>query len=138
MKHTMMLITSSWGKTKTFKLIPVSPECPYNECIYDPVDKVLAIVGKEKKQSLHMLPKLNEFGDISRLKVGRRESNKDFAEERKTLETFYEYYMENRSEIVDLINILAINATNFDYNQYLDGTANPSTEEKPTSRIVTV
>jgi len=32
MKNSMMLVTSSWGNDKTFKLLPISSECPYNEC----------------------------------------------------------------------------------------------------------
>ena len=52
MNNSMMLITSSWGAKKTFKMIPVEKDCPYNECIYDLDSKVLAVIGKESKYFL--------------------------------------------------------------------------------------
>ena len=52
MNKTMMLVTSTWDREKTFKLIPVSPDSPYNEGIFDPENKVLAVISKEKKQTL--------------------------------------------------------------------------------------
>jgi hypothetical protein len=120
MTKSMMLITGSWGQTKTFKMIPVSIDAPYNEAIFDRDSKVLALIGKEKKQSMHMVPKLDEFGDVKPLKVGRRATGKDYQEERKTLETYYEYYLDNPEEIKNVINLLCINADSFDYNEYLE------------------
>lgn len=146
---TMMLISSTWGNnnSKTFKLIPVASLSPYNECIFDSESKVLAVISKEKKESFHMLPKLNEMGDIQALKIGRRPNGKDFAEERKALDTYYEYYIEDKNEIVEFINRLAINADTFDYQTYLDNafdtktessivTMNSVEEEKPTKLTV--
>jgi len=116
----MLLITSSWGPAKTFKLIPIDKDCPFNECIFDVQSKVLAIIGKESKESFHMLPKLTDLGDVMRLKLGKKENGKDYAEERKALVTFYEYYIIERAEIVDFISKFATNAADFDYVQYLD------------------
>ena len=118
MNKSMLLVTSTWGSKKTFKLIPASLDCPYNEGIFDADNKVLAVISKEKKESLHMLAKLNEFGDPQTMKIGRRANGKDYAEERKTLETFYEYYVENVSEVENFIKMFAINADSFDYAQY--------------------
>ena len=101
--------------------------------IFDADNKVLAVISKEKKESLHMLAKLNEFGDPQTMKIGKRSNGKDYAEERKTLETFYEYYVENAQEVKDFINMFAINADSFDYNVFFK-------EEAPVvpSSIVTV
>jgi hypothetical protein len=118
MNKSMLLVTSTWGSKKTFKLIPALSDCPYNEAIFDADNKVLAVISKEKKESLHMLAKLNEFGDPQTMKIGRRANGKDYAEERKTLETFYEYYVENVSEVENFIKMFAINADSFDYAQY--------------------
>lgn len=119
MKNSMRLITSTWGPARTFKMIPITKECPYNECIFDVNTKVLAIISKESKESLHMLPKLNEMGDVQRLKMGKKENGKDYAEERKALVTFYEYYIEDKDEIVDFVMTVAEN-NNFNFQQYLD------------------
>lgn len=123
MTKTMMLISGSWGQNKTFKMIPVTTDCPFNEAIYDATAKVLALVSKEKKQSMHMVAKLDDFGDVKPMKVGRRANGKDYAEERKTLETYYEYYLESKEEIKAFINMIAVNADSFDVEQYLNETA---------------
>lgn len=120
MKNSMMLVTSSWGNDKTFKLLPISPECPYNECIFDVTGKVLAIIGKEKKESFHMLPKLSDEGDVLHLKIGKRPNGKDYREERKMLTTFYEYYVEKEEEVKDFVKMFAINSDSFDFLQYIN------------------
>jgi hypothetical protein len=133
MKHSMMLVTSSWGNDKTFKLLPITPECPYNECIFDVSTKVLAVIGKEKKESFHMLPRLSDEGDVQFMKIGKRNNGKDYKEERKMLQTFYEYYVEHPQEIIDFLNMFAINAESFDYTQYLE----KKVEEPKQSSILT-
>lgn len=120
MEKTMLLITSSWGSKKTFKMIPASSNSVYNEAIFDLDSKVLALISKEKKDSLHMLPKLNEFGDPEIMKIGKRANGKEFKEERKNLETYYEYYIEDLNEIKYFIDKVAINAGDFNFNQYLE------------------
>lgn len=122
----MTLITSNWGSKKTFKLIPISNDAVYNECIYDIDTKMLAIISKEKKDSMHMVAKLSDVGDVQYLKIGKRPNGKDFAEERKTLETYYEYYIEDVKEIEEFVNLFAINADTFDFKQYFSVVEAPS------------
>jgi hypothetical protein len=116
----MMLVTAPWKNRKTFRLIPVTPECPFNEMIFDVDERVLAVISKEKKQSLHMLTKLSDTGDPVPVKAGRRANGAQYAEERKTLETYYEYYIDNPEEIREMINMFAVNREQFDYDQYLE------------------
>ncbi len=132
MNNSMMLVTGSWGNNKTFKMIPFTNDCPFNEAIFDRDGKVLALVGKEKKQSFHMLPKVTELGDVQTLKIGKRANGKDYAEERKTIETYYEYYIENPEEIEQIVKGFAVNADKFDFKQYMEAAA-----AQP-SQIVTV
>lgn len=120
MNNTMLLITSSWGEKKTFKLIPASKEAVYNEVIFDIDAKVLALIGKEKKDTMHMLAKLNEWGDPVSMKIGKRQNGKDYAEERKTIETFYEYYIEDIKEIENFVKSVAVNAKDFDIKSFLE------------------
>ena len=126
MNNSMMLITSSWGSKKTFKMIPVAKDCPYNECIFDLDAKVLAVIGKEAKDSMHMVAKLNEWGDPVMMKIGKRQNGKEYAEERKTLNTFYEYYIETAEEIKSFVNRFACNTVSFDVDQYLNAETAPS------------
>lgn len=132
----MMLISGTWGAKKSFKMIPVSQESPYNEAIFDLDNKVLALIGKDKKQSMHMVPKLDEFGELKSMRIGKRSNGKDYQEERKTLETYYEYYLDNPDDIEAVINLLAGNADTFNYKQYLTADpANNVTVSSPSSLI---
>jgi len=135
MIKSMMLVTSTWGNNKTFKMIPTLIDCPFNEAIFDRDSKVLAFIGKEKKQSLHMIAKLDDNGDVKTLKMGRRQGGKDFAEERKMLETYYEYYIENPDEIKEIVNAFSVNADSFDFMQYMQDAysdkQDPGTEGLP-------
>ena len=130
----MLLITSSWGPKKTFKMIPATPDAIYNEAIYDVDSKVLAVIGKEKKESMHMVAKLNEWGDPQMMKIGKRSNGKEYAEERKTLETFYEYYIESAEDIVNFIKLVAVNADSFDFDQYLKAV----TDAPKTGNLITM
>lgn len=120
MNKTMMLITSSWGTKKTFKMIPATSDCIFNEAIFDLDSKVLALISKEKKESLHMVARVNEWGDVVPMKIGKRSNGKDYAEERKSLETFYEYYIEDISDVKDIVARLAINSDTFDINSFIE------------------
>lgn len=120
MNNSMLLVTSSWGQFKTFKMIPISQDCPYNECIFDIQTKVLAVISKDKKESLHMLPRLSDQGDVQYLKIGKRNNGKDYSEERKLLVTFYEYYLEDITEIEAFIKMFAVNAEMFNTKLYID------------------
>lgn len=131
MTPSMFLISSSWAGSPTFKLIPVSQDCPYNEVIFDPTSQALAIVSKEKKTTLHMLPKLTDIGDVMRIKVQKRENGKDYAETRVNMETFYEYFIEEKAEILHFISSFAANADNFDYMSTVESAFNAAAAPKP-------
>ena len=115
----MLLIKSSWNDGETFKLLPVSQDCPYVECIFDPATKVFVVISKVSKTSLHMLPKLDDNGDPAPLKT-KRANGRMVKEERKTIDTFQEYYVEDKAAMIDVINLLAINKDTFDYNKFIN------------------
>ena len=115
----MLLIKSSWNDGETFKLLPVSQDCPYVECIFDPATKVFVVISKVSKTSLHMLPKLDDNGDPAPLKT-KRANGRMVKEERKTIDTFQEYYVEDKDAMIDVINLLAINKDTFDYNKFIN------------------
>ena len=115
----MMLITSTWKDGKTFKLIPTTADAPYVEAIYDTNMKVLAAIGAVKKDIFHMMPKLDPNGDPEMRKTPGRDGS-PIKQERRTIETFQEYYLEERSDIEAFINHFAINAGSYDFKTYLD------------------
>ncbi len=112
-EKTMMLVESTWQDTTTFKMIPVSNDCPYVECIYDPSSKVFVIISKVTKTSLHMLPKLDEYGKAL-------SGNRGAKQERRSIDTFQEYYIEEKDSIVDVVNLFAVNAKKFDITKFID------------------
>lgn len=115
----MLLVKSSWNEGETFRMIPVSKDCPYVECIFDPSTKVFVVISTISKTTLHMLPRLDDNGDPAPLKTPRK-NGRQVKEERKTIETFQEFYLEDKDAMKDLIKLFAVNAESFDYTQYLD------------------
>jgi hypothetical protein len=118
-KETMMIISSEWNNHNTFRLIPVSNECPYVECIYDVTSGLFVIIGKVTKTTLHMLPKLDENGDPTST-VALRPNGRNVKEERISSETFQEYYLDDKLDIKELVNYLAINAKEFNFEPVLE------------------
>ena len=114
---TMMLVESTWQDTKTFKMIPVSNDCPYVECIFDPSPKVLVVIGKTTKTSLHMLPKLDEYGKAI-------SGNRGAKQERRSIDTFQEYYIEEEKDIKEITKMFAVNASKFDIAKFLEKAPN--------------
>ena len=108
MEKSMMIIKSDWNQQPTFKMIPVSVNCPYVECIYDPQSKVLALIGNIKKNVFHMMPKLDDNGEVVGRKV-RTEGSKTYKEERRTVETFQEYYLVDSADIKAFLEMFAVN-----------------------------
>lgn len=121
MNHSMMLIKSEWEGRETFRLIPISENCPYVEGIFDPQTKVLVLFSKLLKDGFHMLPKLDDNGDPLMLKgnVKPRFNGKPYREERRTLQTFHEYYISDSEDIKSLITKFCDNCNTFDYLSYL-------------------
>jgi hypothetical protein len=119
MNNSMMIVQATWNETQTFRLIPIATECPYVECIFDPATKVFVIISKITKQSLHMLPKMDENGDPVACKV-KRPNGRNFKEERNKIEVFQEYYVEDKIATEDLINLFAVNASTFDYKAFTE------------------
>jgi hypothetical protein len=118
-KRTMLAINSEWNGHKTFRLIPVSNDCPYVECIYDVTSQLFVIISKTTKTTLHMLPKLDENGDPTAT-VALRPNGRNVKEERVSSETFQEYYLDNKSDIKELVYYLASNAEEFDIESILE------------------
>ena len=127
---SMILYKSGWGTDTafhpTFKMLPTTIDCPFNEVLFDPQSKILAVVGKEKKQAYRMLPKLNDKG---RQVVAVEKGVPIDVQERKLMENFYEYYIEDVEDIKNFINMFALNAADFDYMFYLSEENKPEKSE---------
>jgi hypothetical protein len=108
---TMMLVEATWQDKKTFRLIPIAESCPYVEIIFDPETKVFVVISKIRKTALHMLPKLDEYGQPVT-------GTKGMKQERHKIEVFQEFYVEDAAAIEELIKTFAVNAK-FDYKKFM-------------------
>lgn len=122
-EKSMMLVEATWQDKKTFRLIPITESCPYVECIFDPETKVFVVISKITKTSLHMLPKLDEYGQPI---TGTKGTKQD----RHKIEVFQEFYVEDASAIEELIKLMSINSK-FDYKKFMSKTE----EELPVAGV---
>lgn len=114
-----MLYKSGWGTESsfvpTFKMIPTLSDCPFNEVLFDPNSKILAVVSKEKKQAYRLVPKLNDKG---RPVIVTEKGVPVEVQKRKLMDNFYEYYLENLDDVQRFIETFAINSESFDWKEY--------------------
>ena len=66
----------------------------------------MAVISKECKETFQMVPKFDDKGDVMQAKRVR-ENGKQYAEERRALDTWYEYYVEEADDIKAFIEWFA-------------------------------
>jgi hypothetical protein len=130
--QNMMLITSAFRGVKNFNLIAVTEDCPYVEAMFDPASSILVVISKTNKETFTMLPRLNDEGQPQKLKFPNKETGKTMKEQRVAINTFSEFYITEKEEIENFLAIFAINASSFDYKQYMD----VDVKETKTSSII--
>ena len=134
-KQSMLLIKSkTMNDQVTFAMISISKDCPYMECVFIPDTNELAIVTKETKQSFHFFPRLNDNGDY--VKAVGRPSGKLVKEERKMIDTFYEYYISDKVDIETIIMTFAANAHSFDWKSFFSKAEADTTATKKKKMVV--
>ena len=133
-KKTMILYTAKWQDKKSFRLMPISKEAPYSELIYIPENNSLVVLSANTKESFHMVARLDDNGDVTMTKVPRR-SGVQHKEQRVSMATMIEYEFTEKEEIINLINLIAVNSDSFDYKQYMVD-AKIIVPEKPKLEII--
>lgn len=116
---SMMLTTSGWAHIKSFSLIPITNDCPYVEVLFNPMEKTLAIIGKTKKDTFHMVPRLDDNGEPMKLRTSS-DSRDNTKKQRIQQESYTEYYITEMDEIKNFIKAFAINHESFDYEKVLN------------------
>lgn len=108
MQQSMFVYNTDWHGKKTFRMLPIDKNCPFNEVIYDPETKVLAVVSKEYKEKPQMFPKLNDKG-FKILQKGSTDldSPSSYVEERVLMDIYYEYYIDDAEDIRNFVNYFA-------------------------------
>lgn len=121
-EKSMIIVQATWQENQTFRMVPISTDCPYVECIFDPATKVFVVISKIKRTSLQMLPKLDEYGQPVTGTKGHRE-------ERHKLEVFQEFYIEDKTAVETLVEFFGINAKKFDYKKFMAVSEDAPVEE---------
>ncbi len=114
----MLLITSYWANKDTFKMIPITNDCPFSEVIYDPSTTLLVCIGKTSKENFQMVPRLDEDGNSQRVKKPR-DNGKTYKEQRTTLNVLHEHYIVEKDEQESFIKSFAVNVEEYDYTKFL-------------------
>ena len=97
-----------------FSGIPVDNDSPFVEIVWDPVRKNLAIISKTKKESFHFMPKLKGNGAPLPNNDKDTAAMMPYQQERLLIETFHEYYITDKKEIIDFLEKTAINTFAFE------------------------
>jgi hypothetical protein len=96
--ENMYIHTTEWNTKPSFRMMPVTEDCPFNEAVYDPENKHLAVISKNKRTQPMFVPKVDNLGQDVGDKL-----------ERKDMQVYYEYCIETKDEIEDFIRLFAIN-----------------------------
>ena len=133
MSKNMLLIKSEWQDIPSFRMIPIDANCPYVEVIYDPKSKTLAVIGINKKETPDHLPKLDSEGVAEWIKQAPRPKDpkvpynervtitgKKYKEVRVMLNTYQQYYITDKQDVIGFINLFAKNVDSFDFLHYLN------------------
>lgn len=103
----------------SFTGIPMSSSSPFVEVVWDPVRKTLAIISKIKKESFHFLPKLSGGGAPLPNNDKSSQAMMPYQQERILIETFHEYFISEKEDIISFLETYAIN-TEFDWLSFLN------------------
>ncbi len=115
---SMMLVKSAFGQMKSFKLIPITNDCPFVECLFSPREKMMVVIGKYMKGSYHMVPKLDDNGDEIPVKGKPRANGKKVKEERRLVDTCSEHYIVTEEEIRETIQMFAVNPDAIELDEF--------------------
>lgn len=110
-----MLVNSTLNEKPTFALMPISKDCPYVEGIYDPTERMLAIIGTSKKECFALLHALDENGKAIPIK-----KSGEYKEERLKVEKFQEYYLSDKNDIMNFLTRFAENSAEFNVEQFIN------------------
>lgn len=111
--------SSTWMNKPTFKLYPITDQCPYLEAIFLPEEKLLVIVSKQKHTKLEYLQKLDDDGNpiLAKHQPKDRSLGPYYKRKQVTIDDNYSYTL---NDINDIKNFLADFADDkFDFEKYL-------------------
>lgn len=120
MEKLMMLYTTATAGEKTFGMLPLHDSCPFNEAIYMPKLEALAVLGKSTRDTFTMIERLDENGEPATVLVKENKEHKKIQKQQRVqVQSPWEYFITEKSEIRDFIRQNAINADSFNFEEYI-------------------
>lgn len=110
MREKTMLVTKCMNRLRdgsslpSFRMIPVSNECPYLICEWDTSNNHLVVLSKEKKGELQAIPSITETGEFKKNKNGGQ------VVERRQMDEYFELNLTDTEGIQTFIEHMAINS----------------------------
>ena len=133
-EKTMLAVTSVWDGKPSFRLMPLTVACPYSEGIYDPTSKILVMMSSFRKETLNMVPSRDENGDPVKTK-GPRPNGKTYKEKQILIDTFTEFYVQEKKEILEFVKMITVNDT-FDIEQFMKEPSSIIVPETPKLELI--
>jgi hypothetical protein len=106
---SMMVYVALFEGYPTFKMLPLTSECPFNEIMFDPRTGTLAIVSKDQKARNMMVERIGKDGNPIPIKGKMRDGEQATELERRTMAQYYEYYVQNKEDQKAIVEHFAIN-----------------------------
>lgn len=107
--QSMMIINMEWDNHSTFRMIPITEECPYIDAVFNLAERILIIYNKEFKEKPVTMVKLSSNGTPITLHAADKNNPVSYAEERVLMNSYYEYYIKDVNDIQEFIKLVAIN-----------------------------
>ena len=123
MEKTMLLYSTATGSVKTFGMMPLSTDCPFNEAIYMPTLEALAVLGKSTRDTFTMMERLDENGNPTQ-QTGKGADPTKAKMQRTQISSPWEYFIHEKDEITNFVKTNAVNHETFDFQQYIKSDSN--------------
>jgi len=133
-QKSMLLISSERSGYPTFRMIPLTIDCPFGEIVFVPDARALQILYKHTVEGLHMMPKLDDNGNPMINAKAPKGSN-PYKQERKTLSVPQDAYIHNPKEIEEFVEMFAIN-DKFDYKIFMVEPKAPIIEQPEIPKLI--
>ena len=100
----MFIHSAEWHEKRSFRLLPITLDCPYNEILYDCENKVLMIISKDQKEKPMFIPSLDKKGNTITLRKTQK-----LQQERHIISMYYEYFIDDVEDIKSFVSSIATN-----------------------------
>lgn len=124
--QNMWLHKGVWEGVDTFRMMPVTDDCPFSEVIYDIKLTMMLVLSKTSRENFQHVPLLDDQGQM--IKIPKRtqkkasdasEADSFYATERVLMNYQIEHKIMEHDEQIAFIKQFAVNHDAFDYEKYL-------------------